>query len=45
MKITVEFKIEDFWIGAYWRYDASYRMCHLWVCLIPCVPIHITWER
>jgi len=43
MRISMEFKLEDLWVGAYWRYDEPYKLHHLWVCLIPCVPIHITW--
>ena len=45
MKISLEFKLEDLWIGAYWRYDGVYMLQHLWICFIPCFPIHITWER
>ena len=58
MKIRVEFKLEDFWIGVYWRqtpqtsYDYFNETEHLigwqydvWVCLLPCLPVHITWER
>ena len=45
MKVTLEFKKEDFWVGAYWRYDRAYQIWHLWICLLPCLPIHITWDR
>jgi len=44
MKLSIEFKLEDMWIGAYWRHDIVYGLRHLWICLIPCIPIHITWE-
>lgn len=36
--IRLEFKLQDAWIGAYWR--KSGRMFEIWVCIIPCVPIH-----
>lgn len=36
--IKIEFKLEDFWVGAFWRRDGA--MFDLWVCLIPCFPIH-----
>ena len=44
MRIKLEFEPRDLWIGIYWRYDhAYYNMRHLFICLIPCLPIHITW--
>ena len=55
MRIRIEFKIEDFWIGAFWRstFDAVgpsrkdwVRATYdLWICLIPCFPLHLSWER
>lgn len=36
-----EFKLEDFWIGAFWRREAA--RWDIWVCLIPCFPLHLTW--
>lgn len=47
--IALEFKVEDLWIGAFWaRKKTEYGTArgdvieefHLWVCLIPCLPIH-----
>jgi hypothetical protein len=39
--IGFERKIEDAWIGAYWRQD---RMAlHIWICILPCFPLHIVW--
>jgi hypothetical protein len=46
--ITLEWKPQDLWIGIYFtkkfpdkteKYE--YRF-HLWICIIPCIPIHIT---
>lgn len=53
MKIRWEFKKEDCWIGVYWERsdyfldtDKSYvypnGQLDIWICLIPCFPIHIT---
>jgi len=39
--IGVEFKLQDMWIGVYWKRTGSYT--DVWVCLVPCFPIHITW--
>ena len=36
--VRIEFKKQDFWIGAYW--DSS----NIWICLIPCFPIHISYN-
>lgn len=36
MNIKLEFKKQDAWIGAYWDKD------DIWICLIPCFPIHIS---
>ena len=49
MKIRLEFKLQDLWIGAFWR--TTYRITDegeqpfswdLWICLIPCLPIRLT---
>lgn len=41
--IRVEWKPQDLWIGAYWKATAT--RFDLWVCLLPCVPIHLAIER
>ncbi len=65
MKIRLELKPEDLWVGAFWRrtdlrgcsgvieysaFDPNTRrhldvQYDLWVCLLPCLPIHLTWMR
>lgn len=36
-----EWKLEDMWVGAFWRQiGTSYD---LWICLVPCLPLHISW--
>lgn len=39
MQIRLEFKLADLWIGAFWqrRIDGL----HIWICFLPCLPIHI----
>ena len=39
MRVRVEFVPRDLWVGAYWKPG------HLWLCLLPCLPIHLDWER
>lgn len=36
-----EFKPEDLWVGAYWKTIG--HATDLWICLLPCVPLHISW--
>ena len=45
-----EWKVEDFWIGVFWRTtigqfsDGAKRVAlDVWICLLPCVPLHITY--
>ena len=47
MSVRLEFKPQDLWIGAFWqdRCGTDGRCFkHLWVCLIPMVPLHVQWE-
>ena len=44
IKVRLEFKVEDLWIGAFWRRDDV--GLDIWVCLLPCLPLHIwTWKE
>lgn len=51
-----EVKREDCWVGVFWRDDAPipvhgrlitkrYARRHVWICLVPCLPLHISWLR
>lgn len=52
MKITrlcVETKMCDLWIGCYWKHTMVHTdkgpekgFTDVWICLVPCIPIHIT---
>ena len=48
MRVRVEFKPQDMWIGVYWEVDGSdddfWRTIDIWVCIIPTLPIHISYQ-
>ena len=53
-RVRIEFKLQDLWIGAFWKstWGEPYRdrryfkeSFDLWICLIPCLPIHFNWGR
>jgi len=48
--ISLEFKIEDCWVGAFWKTNNIQTVegdvkfsTDIWICLLPCLPIHITY--
>lgn len=47
MKIRLEFKSRDLWIGLYWEVrewaplNPDGPALHVWICLLPMLPIHI----
>ena len=41
IRARLEFKLHDMWIGAYWRRSRCGRFTDVWLCLVPCLPIHI----
>ncbi len=47
MRIRLEFKKEDCWIGMFWRkqYSNIGTWIDIWICLIPMIPIHITYLK
>jgi hypothetical protein len=45
--VRLEVKLNDLWIGAFWRTEPTdayhqYRT-DLWVCIVPCLPLHFWW--
>lgn len=53
MKIKLELKWQNVWIGAYWeikeivyvfRKPNTERYFHILICIIPCLSIHILWR-
>lgn len=45
-RVRLEVKLPDLWIGAFWKLDRSHFWTHfdLWVCVVPCLPIHVAGE-
>jgi hypothetical protein len=39
MKARFEVKLADMWIGVFWR--RSEHVLHIWICFVPCIPLHI----
>ena len=37
----LEWKPQDLWIGAFWKQQG--HCVDLWLCILPCVPLHISW--
>ena len=53
--VTMRLDLRDIWIGVYWTRvwwsrqwgvsgDPQLRGIHVYICLIPCFPICITWS-
>lgn len=46
LHVRLEFKAADTWVGFYWSdNDFLYQYIHVWVCIVPMLPIHFLWER
>jgi hypothetical protein len=41
--LGIEWKLADLWIGAFWKRKG--HSLDIWVCLLPCLPIHWTGWR
>jgi hypothetical protein len=41
LRAAFEFKLQDCWIGAFWKRQGN--CVDLWLCLLPCVPLHVSW--
>jgi hypothetical protein len=39
--IALEWKPADLWVGLYTAQQKGRR--HVWVCILPCLPIHVSW--
>lgn len=42
-RVRVEWKLEDLWVGVFWK--KSLQCVDIWVCFIPCLPIHFIKAR
>lgn len=52
LNVQLEWKPQDLWIGIFWRRDPyaveqplAFRRYDIWLCLLPCLPLHFTWYR
>lgn len=46
MSIGIEFVKEDIWVGIFYRVTYTsygYVIYDFWICLVPCLPIHISF--
>lgn len=50
VRVRLEFKLADFWIGGY--YDkgeqdwlSGSQEHNLWICILPTLPLHLSWWR
>jgi hypothetical protein len=41
----LEFKVQDLWIGAFWNNGRDDDLVDLWICVLPCLPIHLGWWK
>lgn len=49
-RVRLEFKAADCWVGVFWKAtplpnQPGMSLINVWVCLLPMVPIHLTWKR
>lgn len=42
--VSLEFKAADLWVGLFIRRDWAFPdITDMWICVVPCFPIHIWW--
>jgi len=39
--VRFEWTLADLWVGVFWRRE-RYSL-DVWVCLLPCIPLHLQW--
>lgn len=39
VSVSIQWKWQDLWVGAFWK--RGLHEWHLWICLLPCLPIRI----
>lgn len=48
VKVQLQFEPRDLWVGIFWQVrkppdlPAPYRILHVYICVIPMLPLHIT---
>lgn len=43
LKVQFQFEPRDLWVGVFWRRTTI--ALHLYVCVLPLVPLHVTIAR
>jgi hypothetical protein len=43
LKVELQYKPEDLWIGAYYKREdkAFFHALQVWICFLPCLPVYI----
>lgn len=49
LKVQFQFEPRDVWVGLFWRVTHHYKVgiaiVHLYICLLPLLPIHVSVLR
>lgn len=40
MNFAIEWKPQDLWVGVFWKRSRNGFRLDVWVCIIPCLPLH-----
>jgi len=43
LKVQFQLEFRDLWIGLFWR--ETEIAWHFYICLVPCIPLHITKRK
>jgi len=43
LSFAIEIKLADFWIGCFWK--KAQNDLWIWICLIPCFPIRVHYQK
>jgi hypothetical protein len=45
--VRIEWQAAECWVGVRWAHcaDSPWRRTDVWICLLPCVPIHLWWNQ
>ena len=42
-RVALELNWQDMWIECFWDKRGDGK--HIWLCLLPCLPIHLQWVK
>lgn len=45
MKARIKFEPRDLWVGVYWDRRHHPPELDVYVCLVPCFPLHVRFRR